>query len=147
MARSIGEDALTQVPSGFEISESINGVVSVRRAGKLVSTVPDEDVAIVARVLASHRHLDSYKVQAVSEAIVIFEPHPRPADLQGFAEMIGMERLSARAIAERVAHAHYDPVLKFEREGDHYSVFRMTYRGHGGWSYLFQQRPASRACT
>lgn len=24
--------------------------------------------------------------------------------------------------------------MKFEREGDHYVVFRMTYRGHGGWS-------------
>jgi len=141
MARNVGDGALSQVPSGFEICESINGVVSVRRAGKAVSSVPDEDVAIVARVLASRRHLDSYKVQAVSGAIVIFEPYPRPADLQGFAQMIGMESWSARAIAERIAYARYDPVMKFERDGNHYSVFRMTYRGHGGWSYPLSSGP------
>jgi hypothetical protein len=36
---------------------------------------------------------------------------------------------------ERMKKAQYAPVMKFEIEGDHYAVFRMTYRGHGGWSY------------
>ena len=27
------------------------------------------------------------------------------------------------------------PEMKFEREGGEYAVYRMTYRGEGGWSY------------
>lgn len=32
--------------------------------------------------------------------------------------------------------AQLSPVMKFVREGDGYSVYRMTYRGEGGWSYV-----------
>jgi hypothetical protein len=28
--------------------------------------------------------------------------------------------------------------MKFEREGEHYVVFRMTYRGDGGRSYVLE---------
>jgi hypothetical protein len=42
----------------------------------------------------------------------------------------------ASFIAARMKKAQLSPVMKFEREGDAYAVYRMTYRGEGGWSYM-----------
>jgi hypothetical protein len=60
-----------------------------------------------------------------------------PEELRATALMLGLGGLRADYVSERIAHAQYSPVMKFERQpgGDTYDVFRMTYRGHGGWSY------------
>ncbi len=135
MAKAIGEGTLAKVPEGFEICESINGVVSVRRANEAQVTVPAEDIAVVRNVIERCSHLRYYLVRAVDSAIVIYEPNPLPKQLEGMAFEYGLGHLPADAIAERMSHAQYAPIMKFEPQGNQYVVFRMTYRGHGGWSY------------
>jgi len=47
LAKTIGEDALDAIPEGFEASESINAVVSVRRRMPGTTAVPAADVMAV----------------------------------------------------------------------------------------------------
>lgn len=131
VAKTVGEGALAEVPRGFEITESINGVVSVRRKTDGGQEAPAGDVALVEAALSRHPHLRGYVARGVGSAVVIFEPHPRPAEMHAFGERSG---LAGRAVTG-LRQARFEPVMKFEREGDRYVVFRMTYRGKGGWSW------------
>ena len=135
MAKSIGDGALAKVPEGFEVCESINGVVSVRRTNEARATVPPDDIALVQGVIERCSHLRYYMVRAVDSAIVICEPNPLPKQLEGMAFEYGTGHLPEDAIAERMVRAQYAPIMKFEPRGDEYVVHRMTFRGHGGWSY------------
>jgi hypothetical protein len=136
VAKTIGKGALPAVPDGFEITESINGVVSVRKKVAGAILAPAEDVAVVERILAGHPHLAGYVARAVDAAIVVFEPHPRPRDLGEIAKALGVR--APGFTAERTRHTRYDPVMKFEKDGPGYVAFRMTYRGNGGWSWALQ---------
>ena len=135
MAKTIGEGALAKVPEGFEICESINGVVSVRRMNDARATVPPDDIALVQSVIERCSHLHYYLARAVDSAIVIYEPNPPPKQLEEMVFEYGTGHLPADAIAEYMAHAKYAPIMKFEPQGGEYVVRRMTFRGHGGWSY------------
>jgi hypothetical protein len=134
-AKKAGAGALTAMPAGFEVSESINGVVSVRRKTEGESSVPERDVKLVEAAIERHAHLRWYLVRAVDNAIVIFEPHPRPEQLLALAPGLGPLCDVVRFVEERMKRAQYAPVLKLERDGDAYAVHRMTYRGEGGWSW------------
>jgi len=107
-ARTVREGALDKVPDGYEITESINGMVSVRTARLDPSPIPAADVELVESALRSQGHLRWHVARSVGDAIVIYEP---------------------------LARAKYAAVMKFERDGDEYVAFRMTYRGMGGWSW------------
>jgi hypothetical protein len=137
VAKTLGDGALAALPSGFDVSESINGVVSVRRKRDETNAIPDADVASVAAELSVHPHLEGYVARGEGDAIVVFEPHPRPSELKKLAQMLGAYR-PATFVTERLKRAQYTPVLKFERDGASYAVHRMTYRGHGGWSWSLQ---------
>jgi hypothetical protein len=134
-AKTPGEGARSEMPEGFEVSESINGVVSVRRKTTGARGVPDEDVKVVEAEVSRHPHLAGYMVRAEGNAIVIFEPHPRPSELRDFAQPHGAFCRAASFVEERMKKAQYAPILKFDRDGDGYVALRMTYRGKGGWSW------------
>jgi hypothetical protein len=134
-ARDVRNGALAEMPEGFETTESINGVVSVRRKKPGEVSIPPSDVKLVEAAVERHRHLRWFKVQAIGNAIQVFEPHPRPEELLAFAEHAYFTSSVESFVGDRMRKAQYTPVMKFEVEGDHYAVFRMTYRGRGGWSY------------
>ena len=134
-AKTMGPGMLSEMPEGFEVTESINGVVSVRRKTTDRAIVPEEDVKVVQEAVGRHSHLRGYMVRAVDSAVVIFEPHPRPGELREFAERYGASYRASNFIEERMKKAQYAPIMKFEREDDRYVVLRMTYRGKGGWSW------------
>ena len=140
-AKTVDDRAISSMPEGFEVTESINGVVSVRRKVEGSIVVPEADVKTVEEAVARQPHLKFYKVHALGSAIVIFEPHPRPEELRAQLERYGRLYMSASYIEDRMKTARYAPVMKFERsvtgDDDNYSVFRMTYRGEGGWSWPF----------
>jgi hypothetical protein len=134
-AKTKGEGAVASMPKGFEVSESINGVVSVRRRIAGASPVPDEDVMVVELAVGRHPHLRGYMVRALGNAVVVFEPHVRPDDLLDIARHLGVAHRASSFVQDHMKKAQYAPVMKFEREGVGYRVLRMTYRGEGGWSY------------
>jgi hypothetical protein len=74
-------------------------------------------------------------VRVLGNAIVIFEPHPKPEQLREFAQRLGLGQPAPSFIDDRMKRATYAPVMKFEREDHGYVVHRMTYRGKGGWSW------------
>ncbi|MGE0789365.1 MAG: hypothetical protein AB7S26_27065, partial [Sandaracinaceae bacterium] len=120
-AKTVREGALAAMPDGFEASESINGVVSVRRVGSRDERIPSADLRLVEVELQRHPHLGGHRAAIDGDAIVIYEPFPRPVDLP--------------RLEQPRAHARYAPVMKFVLGRDGYAVHRMTYRGRGGWSY------------
>jgi hypothetical protein len=134
-AKSVGNGVLAEMPPGFEVSESINGVVSVRRVPAGAVIVPHDDGKFVEAAVARHGHLRGDVVRVVGNAIVIFEPHPRPDELLALGQRLGFPLRAPSFIDDRMKKAQYAPVLKFDREDDGYIVHRMTYRGEGGWSW------------
>lgn len=134
-AKATRAGALATMPKGLEVCESINGVVSVRRKIAGASPVPDGDVKVVELAVGRHPHLRGYMVRALGNAVVVFEPYPRPDDLQDIAQRLGGADRAPAFIEDRLKKAQFAPVMKFERDAKGYSVFRMTYRGKGGWSW------------
>ena len=134
VAKTLREGALSTMPKGFEFSESINGVVSVRRIDSSAASVPKGDLALADTEMARHPHLRGHRIEVKKGEIVVFEPETDvlPDLLKDMAGLFSA--YSKRVVSRRV---RYSPVMKFvqERGNGDYTVHRMTYRGDGGWSY------------
>ncbi len=57
VAKTIRNGALAAMPEGYEFSESINGVVSVRKMTSGAITIPETDLAMIRAELTRHQHL------------------------------------------------------------------------------------------
>jgi len=107
VAKKPGVDVVSTMPKGFEFSESINGVVSVRRL--IEKLIPDADVAVVGNELERHEHLFAHRAEVRGTEVIIHAPDRGPM-------------------------GSYSPVMKFALSKDGgWSAYRMTYRGKGGW--------------
>lgn len=106
-AKTIREGALAEMPEGFEVSESINAVVSVRRTKSRPDAISAHDLQLVQDELRRHPHLQHHQARAKGRSILIYEPSSR----------------------------RYHPVMKFVQRAGDYVLHRMTYSGYGGWSY------------
>jgi hypothetical protein len=142
VAKSIGAGALPKMPPGFEFTESINGVVSVRRTGRAAGLIPAVDLDLVRTELSRHRHLRYHAVEARGNEIVVYEPDDRLSDkgIEMLTELSGGGPLLDRRLADIRAKTRYWPVMKFVSAGfgppDNYVASRMSYRGAGGWRPL-----------
>jgi hypothetical protein len=135
-ARSIRDGALAELPDGHEIAESINGIVSVRRRREGDARIPADDLVLVQAELRRHAHLRHHVALIERDTIVIHQPDVDLAGLRETAEALTLLPGRVKAfMQDRIRHAHFSPVLRFVRDGATYVVHRMTYRGHGGWSY------------
>lgn len=140
VAKTVRKGALTTMPEGYEFSESINGVVSVRRLTTGKPKIPDTDLAMARAELRRHPHLARYRIEEQKGEIVVFEPRGEMApDLIAYIARslsVSPEHVEATLVDKR-SRPQYDPVMKFVPAGDrsHYIVHRMTYRGDGGWSF------------
>lgn len=121
--KSIGEDAVAELPEGYEVRENVNGLVSVGRARPPAANAPD--VAVVTARLERDLRLRIYRAEARDAAIVVYEP-TNLTGIPGFQPPL-----------------QYQPVLRFERgdEAGRYVVRRMTYRADGGWSSPVESGP------
>lgn len=139
VAKTIREGALAAMPDGHEFSESINGVVSVRKARPGAPEIPDTDLAMVRAELARHEHLRGHRVESRGRDIVLYEPTGGISS-NAIAHLASVMYLSPKALEARLGregqHTRYDPVMKLVlEEPGIYTVYRMTYRGDGGWSW------------
>lgn len=139
VAKTIGAGALATVPSGFEMTESVNGVVSVRRSKPGQEDVPVEDLRLVEAAITKHPHLSGYMARILGSSVVIFEPDvpaDRLRDVIVRSSLLGdVETYVDAKVKERLAQGRFAAVMKFERDGADYVLRRMTYRGKGGWSW------------
>ena len=135
-AKKPREGTLSAMPEGFEFSESINGVVSVRRIKESDTRIPASDIALVQAELDRHHHLCEHRIDIVKGEIVVFEPANPLSELH--EEMArSFPILAYRDLSSIKRRVRYDPVMKFVplQKNSGYSVHRMTYRGDGGWSW------------
>ena len=74
VAKTLREGLLSTMPEGFELSESINGVVSVRKIDLSAASVPEADAALACTEMARHHHLRGHRIEIIKGEIVVFEP-------------------------------------------------------------------------
>lgn len=146
VAKTAGEGALAAMPVGYELTESINGVVSVRRIDRHVPQVAQRDVELVRAEVARHDHLRNHRAECVRGEIVVFEPSSvLDLETEPFARVFGRIR---RAPDRLAASTRYAPVLKFVPCGaSGYTLHRMNYRGRGGWSWALAHGPLAELMT
>ncbi|MEO7735405.1 MAG: hypothetical protein ABIY55_30910 [Kofleriaceae bacterium] len=138
VAKTIGAGALAALPAGFEIVESVNAVVSVRRVDPNARKIPETDLARVRAELAKHPRLRRYRADVVKGDIIVFEPIGGLSDelarhLTTSFQLPPFQLEQRRPELEK--GTHYSPVLRFTLIDREYAVCRMTYRGDGGWSW------------
>lgn len=156
------EGALTELPAGYEVVESVNGQASVRRTR--VRHISPEEEASVRYGLERH-DLSDYRLEIKGLDITVFEPDRDPAGLaaefnplmtmpagigarveamvrERFGEEVVDQYICDRqeALQQQVERTvRYTPVLRFklvDRKNRVFEVARMTYRGEGGWHAL-----------
>lgn len=127
-ARELGDDTIDEIPAGFEIAESVNGQVSLKKKRpRLISE--DEERAVRAALQRQHA---SYRVEVKAETITVYEPLRSAETFERIGAVISRARID-----QFIAEGQYAPVLRFVLDDDKARTFRaerMTYRGEGGWS-------------
>ncbi|HSL84906.1 MAG TPA: hypothetical protein VLF66_19180 [Thermoanaerobaculia bacterium] len=144
VAKTIREGALSAMPDGYEITESINGVVSVRRVDPSALKVPEADLVLARAELGRHAHLRRHRIEALGGELVVFEP-------RGGASLTEMSdsffpwglRVPGDRPGDPPRRVRYDPVMKLVLTPQRgiYNLHRMTYRGDGGWSWPLGSGP------
>ncbi len=142
VAKTARAGVLATMPEGYEFSESINGVVSVRRIHTTKDSIPAKDIELIQAELSRHRHVQFHRVEGRKGEIVIHEPVGTLTDnhFNEVAQTAMIPPFLAQRLAEsRRTKARYAPVMKFEPDvhaKGTYIVYRMAYRGEGGWHLL-----------
>jgi hypothetical protein len=140
VAKTPREGVLSAIPDGFGFCESINGVVSVRKIDLSAASIPEADIALARAEMARHAHLRGHRIEVIKGEIVVFEPVAgmSPEWAAEMARPLFMHRedpgIRGGSMRRRI---RYGPVMKMvpARDRRGYSVYRMTYRGGGGWSW------------
>ncbi len=134
-------ELVTELPPGFTISESVNGVVSLVKDRPALIHL--EEVAIVEAEVKLHPKSRQYRVVVKQNRIEIYEQINLSSDaLLDLLPMVG--RLNAGLIEQLQSwddrYAQYMPVLRFilfDSEQRRFSAERMCYRSSiDGWLKL-----------
>ncbi len=141
-------EPVTELPPGFTISESINGVVSLVKDRP--SLLQPEEVATVEAAVQQHPEAHRYRVAVKGNRIEVYEQvGPDYNALVSELHIPGLSRPGLagelRTLEER--HAHYTPVLRFtllDPKQRRFGVERMCYLGSiDGWLELGQTGSAT----
>src|SRR5579859_137043 len=141
-AQNQGEP-VTELPPGFTISESVNGVVSLVKDRH--SLIQPEEVVAVEAVVQQHPEARRYRVAVKGNRIEIYEQVD--PDYNALVSELHLPGLSRPGLAEQLRaleerHAHYTQVLRFtllDPKQRRFGVERMCYLGSiDGWLELMQ---------
>ncbi len=122
------ETLVDEIPSGYQVQESVNGIVSlIRMQPNLLSA---EDVTAVEAILQAHPQAKRYRVSIQSKQITIYEQvGPDLAELAaGFGRAFDsdtIERMQNR-------YAQFQPIMRFLLTDNVRHLFtaqRMCFRG------------------
>lgn len=131
------EGALTELPVGHTITESVNGQVSVARIQPRFIT--DAEEALVQAEL-SRCGLDDCRCDAKGKYITVYEPLHSPQNYSEMLKEMGVAAMVAEDyISNTIKKGPFEPVMRFglvDPDKRIFEVQRMTYRGTGGWQSL-----------
>jgi hypothetical protein len=134
-ARQPKDGSPDQIPEGYRISESVNGVVSlVKDRPQLI--LPQE-VASVEAVLARHPKGRDYRVAVQKNQVVIYERLGPNVDalneIFGKFSPLPPEILKGRVQEQLDKMARFSPILRFilvDSEGRNFNAERWSYFGN-----------------
>ena len=134
-------EPVMELPSGFKISESVNGVVSLVK--ERPSLIQPEEIAVIEAVMNEHPQATRHRVVVKHDRIEIYENSIPDFDvLLDALHIIGPSRtgLAERMYATEEPYAHYEPVMRFillDPEKRRFGPERMCYRSSvNGWLKL-----------
>ena len=127
-------EPVSEIPEGYEIAESVNGVVSLAKVRpKLINAF---EVAAVEGALKKNPKGTYYRVQVKDNMIVVCEQEggtDRGDALEGLFAKWGVSMgPGMKFLAELEKLANYAPVMRFILKDEEKRMFegeRMTYRG------------------
>jgi hypothetical protein len=134
-------EPVTELPPGFTISESVNGVISLVKDRPAL--MQPEEIAAVEAAVQQHPEARRYRVAVKGKRIEVYEQvGPDYNELVSHLRIPGLSRPGLaeelRALEER--HAQYTPVLRFtllDPKQRRFGSERMCYLGSiDGWLEL-----------
>ena len=135
-AREPENEPVEKVPQGYEISESVNGVVSLVKAQPAL--LLETEILAVKRALENHPRARLYRVDAKAGRITVHEfagTDPQEV-VQEWAERFGLPGFAHDRLAgfeaETLARGQFTPVMRFTLIDDQKRRFkaeRMCYLG------------------
>lgn len=136
-----GRDVVAEMPSGWEIRESVNGIVSL--AKKRPQQILPEEVAAVEDAIEKHPKAYNYRIDVKPDRILIYERIGPDAEamLETF-QTLGFEAANLKeALREEVqSYSQFTPVMRFilnEAEKRDFRAERWCYRGSiDDWIFL-----------
>src|SRR6266446_8551962 len=108
------DEPVMELPSGFTISESVNGVVSLVK--ERPSLIQPEEVAAIEAAVQQHPEARRYRVAVKGNRIEVYEQVG--PDYNALVSELHLPGLSRPGLAEQLRdleerHAHYTQVLRF----------------------------------
>ena len=137
-------EPVSEIPPGYTISESVNGVVSLVKDRPAV--IQPEEIAAVEAAVQQHPEARRYRVAVKGNRIEVYEQIG--PDYNELVSELRIPYLSRPGLAEELRaleerHAHYTPVLRFTLQDPKQRLFgveRMCYLGSiDGWLELHGQ--------
>jgi hypothetical protein len=121
------------MPPGYEISESVNGVVSLVKIRPRL--IPAEEIALVEAALERHPNRDNYRVDVKQDQIVIYEGNG--PDVEEILTLFGKNIPRPAGAIEQLKtqmeqYRRFTPVMRFllfDPQTRTYSVERWCYSG------------------
>jgi hypothetical protein len=145
-----GKRVVDELPEGWEISESVNGIVSLVR--KRPQQLLPEEIAAVEEAVRRHPKTRNYRVNVKQDRIEVYESTgPDADDLLSDLKRSGFPLLGKEAGVREMLErsAHFWPVLRFTLEEEETRVFwaeRMSFTGDGDrWIFIKTGRVAQLA--
>ena len=132
-------DDIERIPRGYEIYENADGQVFCRK--KLVSNILPSEVACLKawkRKLEEKRQARVFIDVKANEVVVHSCQHPEVAEAR-LGSLFGFPMMRMGNGRASELFVHYQSNLKFvldDPESREFTVYRMCYRGEGGWMYL-----------
>ena len=132
-ARAIKDKAVEQIPDGYSILESVNGIVSLSKTQ--ASQLSEDEINGVKAAVARHPNSRKYRINVRPTRIEIYESMaPDVATI--LAGLAGVTSISAGTVSQLSAdlerHAQFTPVLRFTLLNTEQRTFvaeRMCYLG------------------
>lgn len=112
-AREPREESVEEMPAGFKITESVNGVVSLAR-DRPAQILPEE-ISTVEAELRRHHRPSRYRVGVKGDRIVVYEMvGPDAEELATIMkEAIGLRIPTEALRAHEERYAQYTPIMRF----------------------------------
>ncbi|MCK4471379.1 MAG: hypothetical protein KAW49_06285, partial [Anaerolineae bacterium] len=136
-AREPKGEPIEEIPEGYEIGESVNGLVFLKKSRP--AQILPEEVAAVEAAVERHPRSRNYRVSVKHDRIEVHEQVG--PDTEDLIKALGQRilvipGLDERIRAERERHVRFTPVLRFilsDTKRRTFRVERMHYGGRNEW--------------